>query len=380
MEINEKIMVLRKRKGYSQEDLAHELDVSRQAVYKWESGESTPELDKIKKMSMLFDISFDDLLNDEVDITVEVKKEKTKKQEFKYRKVFRTNENFNTDAIELEHNYLYLDPSKNRYSYEIKPDGIDASVEEYKNKEKELNAFLEANGYTTDLRYKLLPDATGTIVVDKKKKALGFYFNGAIQFLCPLENIFDITVKTLMTEPVYEKQSKVGAILGGLVGVSVGSDNECVGNRATAYDIVISYFDENEESNQYKIKLDDIRYYSIYARDKEYGRTFAQYRDTLLFNMNNFIKRFAGAIDSIKAEADVLRQKPGKAEEFDFEKLNADYEAAKKVIDEKRTKLQTEWDKTVEKKKKANKIKTIVGLSLGGAVVLFIIICGLIGA
>ena len=336
MEINEKIMVLRKRKGYSQEDLAHELDVSRQAVYKWESGESTPELDKIKRMSMLFDISFDELLNDEVDITVEVKKEKTKKQEFKYRKVFRTNENFNTDAIELEHNYLYLDPSKNRYSYEIKPDGIDASVEEYKNKEKELNAFLEANGYTTDLRYKLLPDATGTIVIDKKKKALGFYFNGAIQFLCPLENIFDITVKPLMTEPVYEKQSKVGAILGGLVGVSVGSDNECVGNRATAYDIVISYFDENEESNQYKIKLDDIRYYSIYARDKEYGRTFAQYRDTLLFNMNNFIKRFAGAIDSIKAEADVLRQKPGKAEEFDFEKLNADYEAAKKVVDENR--------------------------------------------
>lgn len=380
MEINEKIMVLRKRKGYSQEDLAHELDVSRQAVYKWESGESTPELDKIKKMSMLFDISFDDLLNDEVDITVEVKKEKTKKQEFKYRKVFRTNENFNTDAIELEHNYLYLDPSKNRYSYEIKSEDVDASVEEYKNKEKELNIFLEANGYTTDLRYKLLPDATGTIVVDKKKKALGFYFNGAIQFLCPLENIFDITVKPLMTEPVYEKQSKVGAILGGLVGVSVGSEAECVGNRATAYDIVISYFDENEESNQYKIKLDDIRYYSIYARDKEYGRTFAQYRDTLLFNMNNFIKRFAGAIDSIKAEADVLRQKPGKAEEFDFEKLNADYEAAKKVVDEKRTKLQTEWDKTVEKKKKSNKIKTIVGLSLGGAVVLFIIICGLIGA
>ena len=216
--------------------------------------------------------------------------------------------------------------------------------------------------------------------VDKKKKALGFYFNGAIQFLCPLENIFDISVKPLMAEPVYEKQSKVGAILGGLVGVSVGSDNECVGNRATSYEIAVSYFDENEESNQYKIKLDDIRYYSIYARDKEYGRTFAQYRDTLLFNMNNFIKRFAGAIDSIKAEADVLRQKPGKAEEFDFEKLNADYEAAKKVVDEKRTRLQAEWDKTVEKKKKANKIKTIVGLSLGGAVVLFIIICGLIGA
>ena len=380
MEINEKIMVLRKRKGYSQEDLAHELDVSRQAVYKWESGESTPELDKIKKMSMLFDISFDDLLNDDVDITVEVKKEKAKKQEFKYRKVFRTNENFNTDAIELEHNYLYLDPSKNRYSYEIKPEDADASIEEYKNKEKELNAFLEANGYTTDLRYKLLPDATGTFLVDKKKKALGFYFNGAIQFLCPLENIFDISVKPLMTEPVYEKQSKIGGIIGGLIGVSVGSDNECVGEQATAYEIVISYFDENEESNQYKIRISGDRLYSIYARDKEYGRTFAQYRDTLLFNMNNMVKRFAGAVEGIKAEADVLRQKPGKAEEFDFEKLNADYETAKKVVDEKRTKLKTEWDKTVEKKKKANKIKTIVGLSVGGAILLFLIICGLIGA
>ena len=380
MEINEKIMVLRKRKGYSQEDLAHELDVSRQAVYKWESGESTPELDKIKKMSMLFDISFDDLLNDEVDITVEVKKEKTKKQEFKYRKVFRTNENFNTAAVELEHNYLCLDPSKNRYTYEIKPDDIDASIEEYKNREKELNSFLEANGYITDYRYKLLPDATGTIFVDKKKKAVGFYFNGAIQFLCPLENIFDITIKTVLSEPVYEKQSKIGGIIGGLVGVSVGSEAECVGEQATAYDIVISYFDENEESNQYKIRLDDIRYYSIYARDKEYGRTFEQYRDTLLFNMNNMVQRFAGAVEGIKAEANVLRQKPGKVEEFDFEKLNADYEAAKQVIDEKRTKLQTEWDKTVEKKKKSAKIKTYIGLGVGGAILLFLIICGLIGA
>ena len=380
MKVNEKIMVLRKRKGYSQEDLAHELDVSRQAVYKWESGESTPELDKIKKMSMLFEISFDDLLDDEVDITVETKTSKEKKEKFKYRKVFRTNENFDTDAIELEHNYLYLDSSKNRYTYSIDDKDVDASVQEYKDREKQLNEFLEANDYTTDLRYKLLPDATGTFLVDKKKKALGFYFNGAIQFLCPLENIFDISVKPLMSEPVYEKQSKVGAIFGGLVGVSVGSDNECVGNRATSYEIAVSYFDENEESNQYKIKLDDIRYYSIYARDKEYGRTFAQYRDTLLFNMNNMVQRFAGAVEGIKAEANVLRQKPGKVEEFDFEKLNADYEAAKEVIDEKRTKLQTEWDKTVEKKKKSAKIKTYIGLGVGGAILLFLIICGLIGA
>lgn len=48
MKISEKIVVLRKRKGMSQEDLANELDVSRQAVYKWENGGTTPDINKIK--------------------------------------------------------------------------------------------------------------------------------------------------------------------------------------------------------------------------------------------------------------------------------------------------------------------------------------------
>ena len=40
MKISEKLVILRKRKGYSQEGLANELDVSRQAVYKWETESS----------------------------------------------------------------------------------------------------------------------------------------------------------------------------------------------------------------------------------------------------------------------------------------------------------------------------------------------------
>ena len=71
MKFNEKIVILRKRKGFSQEDLANELDVSRQSVYKWETGESIPDVNKLKKMVKFFNISFDDLLDDEFDITVE---------------------------------------------------------------------------------------------------------------------------------------------------------------------------------------------------------------------------------------------------------------------------------------------------------------------
>lgn len=57
MKMEEKIALLRKRKGWSQEELAFRLDVSRQAVSKWEMGASVPELDKVVKMSELFGVS-----------------------------------------------------------------------------------------------------------------------------------------------------------------------------------------------------------------------------------------------------------------------------------------------------------------------------------
>jgi Predicted transcriptional regulators len=57
-------MSLRKRKGWSQEELAEALGVSRQSVSKWESGGSMPDLEKIIKMSELFGVSTDYLLKD----------------------------------------------------------------------------------------------------------------------------------------------------------------------------------------------------------------------------------------------------------------------------------------------------------------------------
>ena len=62
--LSEKIINLRKSRGWSQEELAERLDVSRQSVSKWESGISNPELDKIVAMSTLFGVSTDYLLKD----------------------------------------------------------------------------------------------------------------------------------------------------------------------------------------------------------------------------------------------------------------------------------------------------------------------------
>ncbi len=65
MSLAEKIILQRKRNGWSQEELADRLEVSRQSVSKLESGLSNPELDKILAMSLLFDVSTDYLLKND---------------------------------------------------------------------------------------------------------------------------------------------------------------------------------------------------------------------------------------------------------------------------------------------------------------------------
>ena len=67
MILAEKIMRLRKKNGWSQEELAGKLGVSRQSVSKWESAMSIPDLDKILAMSEIFEVSTDYLLKDSLE-------------------------------------------------------------------------------------------------------------------------------------------------------------------------------------------------------------------------------------------------------------------------------------------------------------------------
>lgn len=67
MILSEKITSLRKSAGWSQEELADRLGISRQSVSKWESGTSVPELDKVIGLSRAFGVSTDYLLKDEME-------------------------------------------------------------------------------------------------------------------------------------------------------------------------------------------------------------------------------------------------------------------------------------------------------------------------
>jgi len=65
MKLNQKLQQIRKEKRISQEFLAEEIGVSRQAVAKWESGQSHPEIEKLITLSDFFRISLDKLLRDD---------------------------------------------------------------------------------------------------------------------------------------------------------------------------------------------------------------------------------------------------------------------------------------------------------------------------
>ncbi len=68
MILADKIIQLRKKNNWSQEQLAEQMNISRQSVSKWESGASIPDIDKIIILSKLFGVSTDYLLKDEMEI------------------------------------------------------------------------------------------------------------------------------------------------------------------------------------------------------------------------------------------------------------------------------------------------------------------------
>lgn len=70
MTFGEKLQLLRKSKFMSQEQLATQINVSRQAISKWELGESNPDMEKIVQISNIFDVTTDYLLKDEQEISI----------------------------------------------------------------------------------------------------------------------------------------------------------------------------------------------------------------------------------------------------------------------------------------------------------------------
>ena len=72
MDIAEKIIKLRKENGWSQEDLAEKLYVSRQAISRWENGTALPDAQNVLQISKLFNVTTDYLLNDDYESDIDI--------------------------------------------------------------------------------------------------------------------------------------------------------------------------------------------------------------------------------------------------------------------------------------------------------------------
>ena len=81
MDFSEKLLTLRRANDLTQEQLAEKLEVSRQSISKWESGQSVPELEKIVALSVVFNVTTDYLLKSSEMDDLSVKTEILEKQQ-----------------------------------------------------------------------------------------------------------------------------------------------------------------------------------------------------------------------------------------------------------------------------------------------------------
>lgn len=107
MKLAEKLQLIRKKNGLSQEELAEKLGISRQAISKWESGQSTPDLNKLIILSELYNVTIDSLVKESDDFDIVKRKETNNREKQEAEKVGNKETqiiiNFNRGSLEYEY-------------------------------------------------------------------------------------------------------------------------------------------------------------------------------------------------------------------------------------------------------------------------------------
>ena len=223
MELNEKIFALRKKAGMSQEELANEMDVSRQTVYKWESGDIQPEIIKIKKLAKFFSVSFDYLMDD----SIESEEQKKDAIIIKKREIITTNAKVSLNHADIDNGYA------EKRKIKLKPGNYlverRAVVE---NTLKKVGA--------TEIFF-IHPNATIAYFYDNVKKVMGFYYDGQIQFVCPIENVVGFQFWEEGQRLSNCTANAVGVGVGAIGGVGFGSVPTVAVEQGTTAEAILSY-------------------------------------------------------------------------------------------------------------------------------------------
>lgn len=79
MNLSEKLTIIRKKKGYSQEEAAEKLNVTRQTISNWETGQTSPSIEQSISIAKLYKISLDELTDNDIRNVIENKVSNTEK-------------------------------------------------------------------------------------------------------------------------------------------------------------------------------------------------------------------------------------------------------------------------------------------------------------
>lgn len=363
MIFSEKLIILRKKAGLSQEDLAEKLDISRQAVYKWETDQSKPDIDKLKILSILFNVSIDNLLDDKADIVY--KNDPTAPKEPTFGHVYdsgkRPNNNdteyINTktsaeEASKLRsctvwsviftvigvalfivvfvclYNALMLMDGKGWYYNEAQIDqkfsesGIslvfailsfiivfilsNAKKSVYQNRSYYRTKREEEKGKLNEKEYDsyiLQPDVLMWYFYDEKKKHFGFYFDGEVQFSCPIENYHNFHCSS-RGAGIVEGDPKRHAIFiaGGedsMFGVS--STTTYLSQKDTVFDFTLYYYDQAGRTCEYQYRL---------TSDRVYLLNFINSIEGSVLTTNSISEQTISQFEKFKARLNAEKAKP----------------------------------------------------------------------
>ncbi len=373
MKFYEKLIKLRKQKGLSQEELADRLDVSRQAVYKWEAGTNMPDILKIEKMTRLFDVSFDYLLNEENDApdtqAAEPQEERhlTEAEEHKSlarpkpRDVYVSKHKINTGRqAGLEHGYA---------------EGRDKRVKDseavFNTRKAETERYFKACGYKNVIQ--IQPKLCLYYFEDDRNKSFGFWFDGAEQFVCPYENYIDVQTSDEGIGLTYESKRMVGVGVGldGINSISVAKIPMAKLKKPSFHSISVVYRDKLGASCEYKL---DLTSHHIYCLHDGHGSISerSMYHDVVsdytTRRLNDIVVRLKG----VPSQAEQIKSGEVVPPELDISSYKTNGTKAQAKSNTYRRKLEAELVKEREAAKKTRiTIVAIIAAVLVAAMIFF---------
>ena len=307
MKLCDKLFALRKKKGLTQEELANELQVSRQAVFKWECGENTPDLEKIKKLAKLYDVSFDVLLDDEKELDIESSKiveqvQPVVNETIKFRKPFDSGVKMNaSEQADYEHGYS--GSKKVGYTFE-------SSLHAH-------NKLILKKEYSKIIRVQR--DILVDFFVDEKNKTFGFFFDGAPQFICPYENLAAFNLSNTGYHTGYTRSPVYGVGLGKNPSFTAGSMPLGQTRQPLMYNLSISYFDEKGSLKDFKLTFSCIREYILHDGTANSVDDLYTWENALSQMTNRNLNEIISYLSGIKEAGSILKQQGTVLDEIDTE-------------------------------------------------------------